>query len=244
MIVRLFFIVCGLSLAPSVYADWIEAARRLTGESDAVRTRSIRLLRKVPDLEARLKAAMATGDRFLAFDVMVALELKSLVPELIAYSSADSTGYSYHTLNALASGAEMRRVLGIYRARLESIDLRPASKVAILDSLARTSIEVPGWTIDRLLLDAVPEVRESTLGYLRSSIMNRGRAGDIPRVARALLDGTDAIRWRAVSILAEVPLKLRKTAAEKVAPTLTGCREDPDLELRALCLQIAGDYTP
>lgn len=231
-----------ISVPTSANVDWVEAARRLTGESARVRTDSIGALRKIPDLEFRLRSALATGDRYLAFDAIVALELKSLVPDLISFSATDSSGYSYHALNAVASGPEMRRVLGIYRARLEESELRPAAKVAILDSFARTAIEIPGGTLDRLLQDSVPEVRESVLGYLRSSVIHHRRGADVSRVARGLSDVADAIRWRALSILSEVPKGMRKVVAEKIAPAFAGCREDPDVDLRGYCIRVAGDF--
>lgn len=224
-------------------AAWIPHARRLTGESLAVRARAIRALRETPGLEADLKSALETPDRFLAFDVIVALDLKAFVPVLLEYSERDPTGYSYHTLNAIAVGEDARRVLAAYRERIRERKLSAVGKMAILDSIARTSVGIAPRERDRLAKDEFPEVRDSLLGYLRHSVLKLGRTEDIEPVAKLARDPDGALRMRAYSILIEIPPSLRKAAEDPAREAASDCDSEPLAEVKALCVRVAKEYS-
>lgn len=240
----LLLALSGFAFSSIAAADvvWTAHARRLTGESIAVRDRAIRALRAMPGLDSELKSALETTDRFLAFDVMVALDRKSFVPVLLEYSERDPTGYSYHTLNALATGEESRRVLDAYRERIRERKLPAVGKMAILDSIARTSVGIAPRDRDRLAKDEFPEVRDSLLGYLRHSILKLGRTEDIEPVAKLAHDPDGAIRMRAFSILMEIPASLRKPAEEPARDAASDCDAETLLEVKALCLRVAKEY--
>lgn len=224
-------------------ATWIDSARRLTGESERVRQSAIRSLRQTPNLEARIREALDSDARFLALDTIVALGLTSLVPDLIRVSERDPSGYSYHTLNALVKGAGQAELVALYLKRLENPGLSAVAKVALLDSVARSSSRLPGRVSDRLLRDPSPEVRESMLGYLRNSVLRKSRMEDFPRLIRALEDPADLIRLRALSILTEIPRSTMKTESRELRMALASCRKDPSAAARGLCRKLSAEVT-
>jgi HEAT repeat protein len=229
---------------PSAFAvNWTDRARRLTGESVVVRNAEIKALRKTPGIESTLRAAFGTRDQFLAFDVIVALGMTSLIPDLMRFTVRDSSGYSYHTLNAIASGANRAKVLALYRKQIQDPKLAPIAKMTVLDSLSRTGERIASEDLDRLLSDAVPEVRASAIDALRRSILRSGRADDVRRVSRMLGDPADRLRLQTLSIFDEIPPGRRKALGAPVAEFLSPCREDSVEEIRTLCLRLIEEYS-
>jgi hypothetical protein len=225
--------------AIAAHAPWIDEARRLTGESDQIRANAVLDLRKTPGLENQLREAWGTPDQYLAFDVAVALELSDLIPSLLEFSARDRSGYSYHTLNALGRSRDIPLILATYRERIADEKLAPMAKMAILDSLARTAMEVPSRELRRLVLDPVPEVRESTLGYLRASVLKWKRMKDIALVAASLSDPADRIRLRAIFILGEFRRTLPVSFAAPIREMLERCRDDVYPEAERACRELA-----
>src|SRR5690606_28467685 len=125
-------------------------------------------------------------------------------PDLLEYANEDPTGYSYHALNALVPAKKRKELLETYQKRVSDPHLSPAVKMALIDSLARSSVEIPHQVLDRLGRDPVPEVRDSVLGYLRASVLRYGRRSDRTRIARFTKEPAGVLRARASSILVEI----------------------------------------
>ncbi len=216
---------------------WTARARRLTGESGRVRSAEVAALRATPALADSLRAAFGTRDQFLAFDVVVALDLREMIPELMAYTARDRTGYAYHSLSALATGDDRPRIIALYRERVRERGLPPAAKMAVIDALARTAEEIPGEDLDRLLDDEVPEVRQSALGYLRNSILHHSRWEDLDRVVARVGDPGDVLRLQALSLLTEIPGR-REVVRDAIRKAVEKCRNDPFADARRTCLRL------
>jgi hypothetical protein len=232
---RFAFLLGFFIFSAEASGDWTGLARRLTGESQAVRREAIASLRSVPNLERDLKAAFAGQDRFLAFDVIVALDLRKMVPALLEYSVTDETGYSYHVMNALASAGDRAKILETYETQL--VSAAPAGKVAILDAFARTSRELPSAVLDRLFEHEMPEVRAAALGYVRSAVLRHGRREEARRVFSALLDPAYQVRLQALYLVSELPAPLRPR--HKLRAAVERCRADPFEAVRAFCAELA-----
>jgi hypothetical protein len=215
--------------------DWTGFARRLTGESQEVRQEAIASLRKTPNLERDLKRAFEGQDRFLAFDVIVALDLRKMVPALLEFSATDESGYSYHVMNALATPVDRAKILDTYAAQLASA--APAAKVAILDAFARTSRELPSSVLDGLFEHPMPEVRAAALGYVRNAVLRRGRREEARRAFAAILDPAYQIRLQAFYLLSELPAPLRPK--HRLRAAVERCRSDPFEAVRTYCAELA-----
>lgn len=177
--------------------DWKTHARHLTGETE-------RKLRKDPELSTRLVKALDSEDRFLSLDVISALRMRVLLPELLRFSERDSTGYSYHSINTLLEPADYAEVLKLYEARLASGNTSMPSKLAILDSLTRLPSHLPETELKRLLREETPEIRSAALYYLRNRLLKNRRKDFLPLLKLALRDPTFQIRAQAEALAREI----------------------------------------
>ncbi|MCM2277386.1 MAG: hypothetical protein NDJ89_04865 [Oligoflexia bacterium] len=216
---------------------WPELALRLTGESEAERKRAIQALRTLPGLEAELRKELPLAEpstrRFLALDVIAILGLRNLLPELLAASAHDDTGYSYHAINALLDEDSRAQATRIYRERLAERRTSAASKVALLDTLARLAAPLEERLLERLLLeDSSHEVRSAALSYLRHFAV-RLRQPDGLVLLEKLLEDTQPyqLRLQALYLFSELPPSIRRARAR----LLKACAGDPHPEVRAFC---------
>ena len=172
---------------------WSQTARRLTGESPAVRAAVVRSLARDATLSEKLTRTLtrdATSgipptEWFLALDVVSALHLRSLRPLLMREAERDETGYVIHTLNTLADAESFPALAALYRRILERKTAPRAARVSALDSLARFPDPIPVSTLEELLRSPYPELRESTVAYLRST-RNAGGSLDPRDLARLI----------------------------------------------------------
>jgi hypothetical protein len=231
LVSAVFIGVFSICIVPNVRAGWTDHARRLTGESRAVRKNAITALKSEPQLERELKEALSDKDRFLAFDVIVALELRAMVPTLLKNAANDESGYTYHVLNSLASARDRAQILDAYVTNLRTAS--PAGKVAILDALSRTSRALPDATVDALFENEMPEVRSAVLSYVRNGVLTHGRREDARRVFSALLDPAYQVRLQALYLVSELPAPLRPKRIVRAA--LERCQSDPFEAVRAYC---------
>ena len=169
-------VLLAFSSAHAADPDWTKLARRLTGEGEGVRAQTIAKLRKVPELEAALKQALSADRPFLALDVIVALNLRTLWSEVIHASEKDRSGFSYLALDALVDDPHEPGLAKLYKERLVSKDTSAASKVVILDSLLRMSERLAPENLAPLLLDdPSPEVKSAALYYARSFLIRHDK---------------------------------------------------------------------
>ena len=116
---KCFFYLFLLSLIciQSVFAietDWEKNAQKLTGESDRIRNAAVQNLRANVDLEKTLRLQLEATASFsrqaLAFDVISALKLSSMLPDLVRFSENDANGFSYLAINSLINQSNEKKI--------------------------------------------------------------------------------------------------------------------------------------
>lgn len=154
----------------SLHADWVTEARRLTAGTTA-RREALARLRSDISLDESLKTALReTGAfnsrRFLALDVITALRRRDLLPELVALSADEESGFFYLTINGLVVPSELAQTAVLYRDRLGRVTTSPVARMILIDSLARMSVRLERREIEKLIPTASPEVKSSLLAYV------------------------------------------------------------------------------
>ncbi len=214
---------------------WTSHAMRFTGESEMVRQAAIAALRAMPDLKQKLFKALGTRDHFLALDVITALQMKDLVPELLVDAERDQTGYIYHTLNTLIQPKDEKRITGVYLDRLDAGKAMPAAKIAMLDALARMGAALGAERISRYLKDESPEVRSSALSLLRMELIRRGLQRDLSLIEIPIRDTTFQMRMQTLYLISEIPKPIRRANLTFIFSVLDQCLKDPAESVRSFC---------
>lgn len=163
--------------APSAApAKWTDLARKV-GSSEEGRDAALKELKAIPNLKAKLKKAIYTNERPLALDVISSLSLEELVPDLLLHVAADPDGFLTVAVNAMMHEKNQTLILKSYLESLEPRNLSRVSNgavVAMLEPIGRMGVKLPRATLDGLKNHESPEVRGSTLYYLRiMSVRNR-----------------------------------------------------------------------
>ena len=230
-----------LSVNASAGTSWSDHARRFTGENEKVRENAIAQLRKDPNLKAELKKALGTGDHFLALDVISILDLKSMMPELLAFAEKDKTGYSYHVISSLIETKDLDRVGQIYLDRLDLPKTSPAAKMAMLDAAARMEITIGPERTDRLLHDESPEVRSAVLSLFRTELLRRNYQRGLNVLETTIGDPTFQIRIQTLFLISELPGTIRRANLSLVRGVLDRCKTDRVPQVKAMCLTVGAE---
>jgi hypothetical protein len=221
--------------------SWTDLARKLTGESDEIHDQALDALKKNPDLESTLRSALQGPDKFLALDVVAALPVPALYPDLIRQFDGDATGYYVHALNALVTPENRVEVTKLYRSHLTKPGVSPAVKIALIDTLVRLQSEIPPREMALLLSDPSYEVRESAIAYIRSALRGGEGAGYIALLASPLHDGPFQIRMQVLTLASELSHEFARRLPSGWNTVLEPCsvpeRFSPPLtdDERALC---------
>ncbi|MBC7384537.1 MAG: hypothetical protein H7301_00055 [Cryobacterium sp.] len=216
-------------------ASWTTDARRLTGESDAVRLRAISRLKATSDLSNRLEAAMKGADRFLALDVITALKIRSMMPSLLRYSAEENSGYAIHALNTLIEPSDRTAIFQVYRERLSNRSTSYPNQVALIDTFSRTAERLDLGLLTRLQDEGSVEVRSSILHYLRAQVLNQSRQDLVSLVFRALSDPTFQNRLQAHYLIHEFSPGLKQKFYQEIQRSNQACLADPAEEVRLFC---------
>jgi hypothetical protein len=224
--------------------DWSDHARRFTGESDLVKEEVIQKIRETPDLENTLRKvisgqspAHSNEKKFLALDTIAALKLYSLLPDLTKLSEHDESGYFYHAMNALFTTENRRKLIELYRGRLFQENTSPASKMALLDTLARLQSSLTEDQLKALLSDPHFEVQSAALSYIRHWVIKLGQSDYLPLVQATLQKKIPfQLKFQALYFVSELSPRYRRSTQT----LLRHCKDDLNPEVRALCLKLLG----
>ena len=211
--------------------NWSELAQRLSGESEPARTKVVQSLWKIPSLEANLRRELVSEKRFLAVDVISALKLNSLLPDLLALSEEDETGFFYNAINSMITEKNRSEIMGIYRQRVIREETPPAAKVVLLDTLGRLFIPLEVSDLKQLLVDISPDVRSAALYYLRSFILNTKNQDFLPLLSSVLSSEPFQLRVQAIHFLMEIDASL----SSRFRSSVKDCLKDANLEVRKAC---------
>ncbi len=216
--------------------EWPQLAVRLTGEADQVRKKAISELRDLPQLEAVLRKELSGERKFLAIDVISALKLEVLLPDLLKFSEKDESGFFYNAINALMDGENRTELLTLYRARIGNDSTPAAAKVALLDTLSRLQIPLGAPLLKKLVLqDPSADVRSAALHYVRQFLLKKDMEF-FPLVALALHSDPFQLRIQAMYLISELNPKWRSFVLRE----LEECMEDDNSEVREACGAISG----
>lgn len=232
----LFLHLVALAAQALTPSGWMEDALRLTGESRVIRKQAIERLRSTPDLSTKLKKALRGRNKFLALDVISALQLNELVPELMVFASTDSTGAGCLTISTLINSTNASSIANFYKERLADFQ-NPAfrvSTVIMLDTLARMSVALPAGLLNAIFLQGKPEFRMAVLYYAGHFLLLERNPEYLEIVRTSLASSPYQLRVQALHLVMSLPNGFRRRLTE----SLQRCNEDRNKEVRALCRSV------
>ena len=213
---------------------WIAHARNLSGASDTVRNYSIAALKSTKNLEAVLRLALTQSSRFLAMDVISALKLKNLIPDLVTLSENDATGTYYLTLNSLITAFNEKEYKELYAKRLLSGNAEPAARMILLDTLLRMRFRLSPKQLSQFLFDdPSPEVRESALYYLRTTLLNEHYDDFMPLLLEVLKEKKSSPQRRIQALF--IASQLKPELFVSLQSMRSPCPEPKPEALREVC---------
>ena len=239
----LFFIVSLFSDAKKVSSDWTVNARRLTGESDRIAENALKNLRATSDLDILLKgelknASVTNGKlntaHFFAFDVISALHKKQLMPDLIASSKADQTGYAYHAMNTLIDAANGQSLIQIYHDRLTSNKMTIPVQLALLDTLGRVEHKLSLDELKEINAKASTEMKSGLLNYLREMMILKNHPEYKEFLPPFLKEPSFEIKMQALFLFDEL-LKQKKM---RFSGDVSTCLVDPNMTIQNFCKRV------
>ncbi|MCM2282849.1 MAG: hypothetical protein NDI61_13500 [Bdellovibrionaceae bacterium] len=208
---QLFVWVIAISaMVEASYAapNWTQLARKVgISETEAERLQAIAALRADTKLSSNLIAALDSDNRLLALDVIVALSMREMVPELLSRITSDEDGFLTLNLNALLEEKNKDLIFSRYQEILkpaEIAQLSPAAIVAMLEPLGRAGFVLPRASVDELFRQAFPEVRAAVIYYVRMLALRHSRRDHVRVLSEALRAGEFQIRLQAISTLLEL----------------------------------------
>jgi hypothetical protein len=220
------------ALSQVTVQDWDVLALRLSAESTASYERTIAKLRLVPQLETKLRAGLRGNKRYLAMDVISALQLTNLLPELVAGAEKDETGFFLNAINSLLNSRNVKFVSDLYRHRVFDSGSPPAARAVMLDTLGRLGTPL---NVARLIAlvdeDPSPDVKSAALYYARLMILRRARDDYLPVVTSGLRAQPFQLRVQALFLASELGPAVRTRLS-------VNCAQDRNKEVRDVCREL------
>lgn len=236
----LALVICLTAVSAQASVAWTKLARQV-GQNETHHEEAIRRLRQIKNLDHILIKALETSQRSLALDVITALELRDLVPELLQRVAADEDGFLVLTLNSLLTPENKSLILETYRENLRPDGLpiySAAAIVAMMEPLARLGIPLPKKTVLSLFEHEFPEVRMAAFDYVRQQILRFRNRDHSDLVLKALLSNPIQLRIRAVYLIEE--LSTRPDLQFRLDPSAIrdACRNEKNPSLQKKCLAL------
>ncbi len=223
-----------LPAPPTSSRSWTSLAREV-GQSEENRAHAIRALQKLPTLSADLREALKSPfDRPLALEVIGALQLRNLIPDLVLLVPNDPDGFTTLAVNALMTAESTPSILKTYSHLLDDAPKAHLSTpviVAMLEPMARTNLKLSRGTLLNLAASPSPDVRSALLLYLRVMALKNESLDNLDLVTDMTNASEVQVRLQAISVSAEI-LARRRTLK------LGSLRSFEDLN--SLCLRELG----
>lgn len=214
--------------------DWRVYARRLSGEAKHVRSEMIEALKAVPNLDGYLRVAFQGPERYLAYDVLSALEKREFLDEVLKLIPTDSSGFAVHAANSLSTAEQRMKLIEAYRKHLDDAKTSAPARMAMFDTLGRLGAQLSEETCQQSLEHESFDVRAAALLYLRQAVLRQGRRDWTSRVAPALDTAQPwQIRAQALFLLSELAPKERRGLVRKYLPA--ACEGIPKSEPERIC---------
>lgn len=233
-VISFLFIAALFWSAPCGAWDWSRDAVRLTGESDYVREQALNRLKKRPDLENILRQQLRGPKQPLALDVISALDMVELLPDLLQVAKKDENGFVYLAINNLMNSENKNKIVSIYEHHLfcpASCQASGPAQVVILDTLSRLGESFSPQQIESLLASPWPEVRFSALNYVRTALLKRNQGQYLHLVKQALHGQPLQLREQALYLASE----LTDVQQKQILASMSNCQNTFGPTARVLC---------
>lgn len=219
-------------------ATWTELAKKV-GESEDNRVSVIAQLRKVPALKAKLQKAIYTQNRPLALDVISALEMKELIPDLLLHVPADPDGFLTVAINAMMDPKNQTLILNSYTESLAVSELPKMSSaaiVAMLEPVGRLAVVLARETLLALRDNRSPEVRSSLIYYLRIMAIRNHKFENLDMLSSLLKAAEFQIRLQVISVSSEILVSGAHTGLPSRSDMKSVCESEKTASIKAACL--------
>lgn len=224
----------GPQVAAAEKASWQREAEHIVGGGDRKMREAKKRLLRLPDLDAQLKVALNTPQRYLALDVIAALGKKSFIDDIVELSLKDTSGFPYLTLNTFIQSSNKKYFSDLYVSRLEDDQTSAASKVVLLDTLSRMHTLIDKDLVEELLFeDQSPEVRSAALSYVRHSLLTLKSDGYLYLFRRLLETEKLSLQMKiqALYLYSELPRNL----SSSLSGTKNLCSVQIPKDLKKVC---------
>ncbi|MGE3260608.1 MAG: hypothetical protein AB7K68_02405 [Bacteriovoracia bacterium] len=229
-----FFLTLTTISLPAFAAEWEFLATDLSDAEN--HDYAITELKKTPDLEQSLKAALLDPERRqLAADVIVALQLKSLAPHLVVSASVEASGTLFVSLLELDPEGREPAIAHAYKNATAHLGLArqaPATTVALLDRLPGVEKALSPKKISRLLQHSSHEVRIALARRLTKPEKVSSKI-----VAQLLASKPYQVRWETISALASRP----NLDSATLAAMRKQCALESRAEFKQICSRLVSD---
>ena len=226
-------------IAPKI-PNWVIAARNLIGESDGRRDKSIAYLKSIKDLNKLVEKELDGEYRYHALDVVAAFNDQEFVPILQRKIFDDHDGFITLTLNTLKTDDNKNELAKYYLVILSQTDHRARLSVpsiaAMIDNLGRLGYKMPYNLFVSLLGHESPEVKESTIAYMRTLALRYKNFDYLKASEEILKNESPQFRIQTLFALAEI------TDYKKV-DFVSACEKDKDSNVKVICKSLKNQTT-
>jgi hypothetical protein len=237
-----FGVALSISQPASAADRWTVLARKV-GQSEEQRASAIRELKRMPNLSASLRKALYTSERPLALEVISALELRGMMPELIELVPTDRDGFVTLALNSMMTDKNQSFILDTYIDLLDpkyQSSLSASAIMAMLEPLGRVGIKLSRPTLTALKKNPSPEIRGSLLYYIRIMALRNRVFENLDLVTEMTKAEEFQLRLQAISVSAEILSEVKSPTvhqALKSREDLNGlCSQESDSKIKDVCL--------
>lgn len=228
-----------LLISPIVFGaatTWSEHALRFTAESPIAREQAIKELRQIKNLDAILEKELIGPQRYLALDVIGALGLYHFTGLLKQLSLTGRSGMTFVTLNSLITSQTRQEFIDYYLEVLGDRKISSASKVVLIDTLARLDVSLPMDLVKEFIEPKEsPEVRSAILNYVRTHSKRENSNYYYLNIIESVLQQEPfQLRIQALFLVADLP----KEARLRFGAKFNDCLHDPHSEVRRVCREL------
>lgn len=212
---------------------------KLVGQSEDARASAIQKLKSIRGLREKIKHAIYTSDRPLALEVITALEMRDLVPELLMHTAADPDGFITLTVNALMDSKNQSSITSTYLENLSHEKLKQVSEpaiIAMLEPLGRLGVALSRETVRELKNHSSPDLRSGLIYFIRLEGLRHSRFDHVSVLNESMKAREFQIRLQAVAALMDLKEQGRASGLPSESALKSHCESEKTPQIRNACL--------